>query len=61
MLLWFLILYGLGRAATEFFRGDFDHHLYIGPLTLSQLVCFFAAGISILLLFLWRRLFASAC
>lgn len=55
MLLWFLILYGLGRAATEIFRGDFDHHLYVGPLTLSQLVCLAAAGVSILLLFLWHR------
>ncbi len=55
MLLWFLALYGLGRAATEFFRGDFDHHLYIGPLTLSQLTCLAAAGVSILLLFLWHR------
>ena len=54
MLLWFLILYGLGRAATEIFRGDFDHHLYVGPLTLSQLICLVAAGVSILLLFLWR-------
>ncbi len=55
MLLWFLILYGLGRAATEIFRGDFDHHLYVGPLTLSQLICLVAAGVSIILLFLWRR------
>jgi len=55
MLLWFLALYGLGRAATEFFRGDFDHHLYVGPLTLSQLFCLLAAGVSILLLSLWRR------
>ncbi len=54
MLLWFLALYGTGRAATEFFRGDFDHHLYFGPLTLSQLICFAAAGASIILLFLWR-------
>ena len=50
MLLWFLILYGLGRAATEFWRGDTDHHLYIGPLTLSQLICLAMAGISILVL-----------
>jgi len=55
MLLWFLALYGLGRTATEFFRGDFDHHLYIGGLTLSQLICLIAAGVSIILLFLWRR------
>ena len=55
MLLWFLILYGLGRAATEIFRGDFDHNLYVGSLTLSQLICLAAAGVSIILLFLWRR------
>ncbi|MCP4611643.1 MAG: prolipoprotein diacylglyceryl transferase [Planctomycetes bacterium] len=54
MLLWFLALYGTGRAATEFFRGDFDHHLFVGPLTLSQLICLIAAGASITLLFLWR-------
>ena len=55
MLLWFLALYGLGRTATEFFRGDFAHHLYIGGLTLSQLICLIAAGVSIIQLFLWRR------
>ena len=54
MLLWFLALYGTGRAATEFFRGDFDHHLFVGPLTLSQLICLIAAGSSIILLFLWQ-------
>jgi phosphatidylglycerol:prolipoprotein diacylglycerol transferase len=54
MLLWFLALYGTGRAATDFFRGDFDQHIYIGPLTLSQLICLVAAGASIILLFLWR-------
>ncbi|MGD8786515.1 MAG: prolipoprotein diacylglyceryl transferase [Phycisphaerales bacterium] len=54
MLLWFLALYGLGRAATEIWRGDFDHHIYIGSLTFSQLICLAAAGISIVLLFLYR-------
>jgi phosphatidylglycerol:prolipoprotein diacylglycerol transferase len=57
MLLWFLALYGLGRAATELWRGDFDRHLYVGPLTLSQLICLIVAGVSIILLFLWRRLY----
>jgi phosphatidylglycerol:prolipoprotein diacylglycerol transferase len=52
MLLWFLILYGFGRAATEIWRGDIDHHLYIGPLTLSQLICLAAACVSIIMLFL---------
>lgn len=50
MLLWFLILYGLGRAATEIWRGDADHHLYIGPLTLSQLICLAVSGVSIFVL-----------
>jgi phosphatidylglycerol:prolipoprotein diacylglycerol transferase len=50
MLLWFLVLYGLGRACIEFWRGDTDYHLYIGPLRLSQLICLAAAGISILAL-----------
>jgi phosphatidylglycerol:prolipoprotein diacylglycerol transferase len=56
MLLWFLILYGLGRAAIELWRGDTDHHLYIGPLTLSQLICLAAAGVSIIVLCLHRYL-----
>jgi phosphatidylglycerol:prolipoprotein diacylglycerol transferase len=55
MLLWFLILYGLGRAATELWRGDANHHLYIGPLTLSQLICLVVAGISILVLYFLRH------
>ena len=56
MLLWFLALYGLGRAVTEIWRGDFDHNLYIGSITFSQLVCLAAASVSILLLFLYRLL-----
>jgi phosphatidylglycerol:prolipoprotein diacylglycerol transferase len=55
MLLWFLILYGLGRAATEVWRGDVDHHVYVGPLTLSQLICLVAACVSILMLLVWRH------
>lgn len=56
MLLWFLILYGLGRAVTEIWRGDADHHLYIGQLTLSQLICLVVAGVSILALCLHKYL-----
>jgi phosphatidylglycerol:prolipoprotein diacylglycerol transferase len=56
MLLWFLILYGFGRAAVEIWRGDIDHHLYIGPLTLSQLICLAAACVSIIVLCLHRYL-----
>ena len=55
MLFWFLSLYGIGRAATEFLRGDSEHHLLIGPFTLSQLICLISAGTSIILLYLWRR------
>jgi len=55
MLLWFLALYGTGRAATEFFRGDSDRQVLVGPLTLSQLICLIAAGASIILLCLWRH------
>ena len=55
MVLWFLALYGIGRVATEFFRGDSEHHLFIGHLTLSQLICLISAGFSIILLYLWRR------
>ncbi len=58
MLLWFLIIYGLGRAATELWRDDVDHHIYIGPLTLSQLICLAVAGISIFVLYFWRRFFS---
>jgi phosphatidylglycerol:prolipoprotein diacylglycerol transferase len=49
-ILWFLVLYGFGRALIEVFRGDFDHHRYIGALTLSQLLCLAAATISLFLL-----------
>ncbi|MHC4327351.1 MAG: prolipoprotein diacylglyceryl transferase [Planctomycetota bacterium] len=55
MLLWFLTLYGLGRATVEVWRGDADHHVYVGPLTLSQLICLVAAGASILVLYLRCR------
>jgi phosphatidylglycerol:prolipoprotein diacylglycerol transferase len=55
MLLWFLALYGLGRATTELWRGDADHHLYIGPLILSQLICLATAGVSILVLYFLRH------
>jgi len=54
MLLWFLTLYSLGRAGIEIWRGDTDHHLYIGPLTLSQLICLATAFVSILVLYLHR-------
>ncbi len=57
MLLWFLIFYGFGRAATDLWRGDLDNQMYVGPLTLSQLICLVAAGVSIILLYLRRLVF----
>ena len=47
MLFWFLIMYGLGRAATEVFRADLpERGLILGPLSLSQLLCLAAAVVS---------------
>lgn len=55
MLLWFVAIYGLGRAATDMFRGDADRYVYIGPITLTQLVCVTATFIAIGTLALCRR------
>jgi phosphatidylglycerol:prolipoprotein diacylglycerol transferase len=55
MLLWFLILYGFGRAFTDLWRGDVDREVYFGPFSLSQLICLVAAGISVLVLYLRHR------
>ena len=43
-LLWFILLYGIGRAATDFLRGETDAPALLGPLTLTQLVCLAAAA-----------------
>ncbi|MCH8150402.1 MAG: prolipoprotein diacylglyceryl transferase [Planctomycetes bacterium] len=56
MLFWFLIMYGLGRAATEFFRADLaDRGLIIGPLSLSQVLCLVAAAVSTYVLVIWHK------
>jgi phosphatidylglycerol:prolipoprotein diacylglycerol transferase len=49
-LLWFLVLYGVGRAATDMLRGDVKRYTYIGPITLTQLLCLAAAGVAAVLL-----------
>jgi phosphatidylglycerol:prolipoprotein diacylglycerol transferase len=41
-LLWFLLIYGFGRAATDFLRGDNPAPL-VGPFTLTQVLCLSAA------------------
>ncbi|MBM4028103.1 MAG: prolipoprotein diacylglyceryl transferase [Planctomycetes bacterium] len=49
-LLWFLLLYGTGRAATDFLRGDTEGPLYLGLLSLTQLLSLAAAAGALLLL-----------
>jgi len=52
---WFLTLYGLGRAATDLLRGDAEHCLLPGVLTLTQLFCSIAAVVGLLVLTYWFR------
>lgn len=54
MLFWFLMVYGFGRAAIDTTRGDTDHHVCIGPATMTQLVCL-ATGIAAAVLLVWWR------
>lgn len=55
MLLWFLILYGIGRTGVDMWRGDTGNTFHIGVLTLTQLICLLVAGVSIPVLFFWHR------
>ena len=50
MLLWFLLVYGVGRAATDFLRGDTEGPLYLGLWSLTQLLCLAAAMVAAALL-----------
>ena len=43
LLAWFLLLYGIGRPLTEFFRAPERLDAIIGPLTLSQVICVVAS------------------
>jgi len=49
-LLWFLLIYGFGRAATDFLRGDATSYLYPGWLTVTQLLCIVAGAAALLVL-----------
>jgi prolipoprotein diacylglyceryltransferase len=49
-LLWFLVIYGLGRAATDFLRGDTEGPLYLGLLSLTQIISV-ASAVAALLAF----------
>lgn len=55
MLLWFLAIYGFARAGIDAFRGDVDRYIYIGPITLTQLVCLAGAAAASVSLIVWRR------
>jgi len=55
MLLWFVGIYGIGQAATDVFRGNADRYVYLGPITLRQLICISAALVSMGMLMLCRR------
>lgn len=52
-LLWFLLVYGFGRAATDFFRGDNDLPSQ-GFLTLTQAICVATGVLALLTLLLVR-------
>ena len=52
---WFLTLYGFGRAATDFLRGDAEHYLLPGVVTLTQLLCTIAAVAGLVVLAYWFR------
>jgi phosphatidylglycerol:prolipoprotein diacylglycerol transferase len=54
-LLWFLVIYGLGRAATDFLRGDTEGRLFLGLLSLTQLLSLLAAAVALVLLGLHLR------
>ena len=46
---WFLLIYGLGRAATDFLRGD-NSAPVLGPFTLTQVLCLSAALVALAVL-----------
>jgi phosphatidylglycerol:prolipoprotein diacylglycerol transferase len=55
-LLWFVTLYGIGRAATDFLRGDTDTPFYLGPFAITQLICLAAAaGAAVILVVVRNR------
>ena len=55
MLFWLLAVNGAARIFCEFFRGDFQDHLYMGTITLSQLLCVGGSVVSIGVLIGWAR------
>jgi phosphatidylglycerol:prolipoprotein diacylglycerol transferase len=54
-LLWFLAIYGVGRAATDFLRGDTEGPLYLGVLSLTQVLSLAAGAAALILLLAHAR------
>ena len=52
-LLWFLVIYGFGRALTDFLRGDTEGRLYLGALSMTQIISAASAGVALLSLGLY--------
>ena len=52
-LLWFLTIYGFGRAALDFLRGDKEHYIVSGVLTLTQLICLAVSVAALFVLVSW--------
>jgi len=50
LVLWFVLLYGVGRPLTEWFREAPERVPTVGPLTASQVVCMIAALVAVLAL-----------
>jgi phosphatidylglycerol:prolipoprotein diacylglycerol transferase len=59
LLLWFVMIYGIGRPLTEVFRGDGPRVPDVGPLTASQAVCLAAALVSLGVLVVLSRTTSS--
>lgn len=65
LIAWFVMLYGIGRSLTEFFRAPERLEAAFGPLTLSQVICLVASLVAGLILLavrhpglgkMWRRI-----
>lgn len=52
--LWFLLIYGVGRALTDLLRGDTEYGEFAGSLTTTQRICLgAAAGAAVILAIVW--------
>ncbi len=52
LLFWFVGVYGVGRAATDLFRGDAVRKIYVGPVTVTQLICLLSAVVAFMLVWI---------